>query len=56
MLNVYPDQLQNHVYLAHQALANPDLLVSAEAIKNKYLDKVDHTHTINEDIKLSGST
>ena len=51
MLNVYLDQLQNSVYLAHQAVVNSGLFITAEAIKNKYLGKADSIHTLMEAIK-----
>ena len=51
MLNVYLDRLQNSVYLAHQAVVNSGLFITAEAIKNKYLSKADSSHTLMEAIK-----
>ncbi|KEQ30328.1 hypothetical protein N180_10280 [Pedobacter antarcticus 4BY] len=51
MLNSYLDQLQNSVYQAHQELVGFGIGISSEAIKCRYLGKMNGSHTLLEAIK-----
>lgn len=51
MLNSYLDQLQSSVYQAHQELVSLGIGITSEAIKCRYLGKMDGSHTLLEAVK-----
>ena len=51
MLNSYLDQLQSSVYQAHQELISFGHAISSEAIKCRYLGKMNGSHTLLEAVK-----
>jgi len=51
ILNVYLDQLQALIYKAHQSLIKAGEMITADAIRNKYLGKAEKSHTLLEAVK-----
>jgi len=51
MLNAYLDQLQTFVYGAHQSLIKVGEVITADAIKNRYLGKGEKSHTLMEAVR-----
>jgi site-specific recombinase XerD len=51
MLNNYLDQLQTSVYEAHQRIVKSGEIITADAIKNRYLGKAEISHTLMEAVK-----
>ncbi|WP_335337966.1 site-specific integrase [Pedobacter sp. PACM 27299] len=51
MLNSYLDQLQSSIYQAHQELVSFGIGITSEAIKCRYLGKMDGSHTLLEAVK-----
>ncbi|WP_197286365.1 hypothetical protein [Pedobacter sp. PACM 27299] len=53
MLNSYLDQLQGSVYQAHQELVSFGIMITSDAIKCRYLGKMDGSHTLLEPSKIT---
>src|SRR5690606_31467491 len=51
LLNAYLDQLQGSVYNTHESLTKADETITADTLKNKYLDKSVEFHTLLEAVK-----